>query len=72
VFTSDAATTMGLGFYPNEHIVFASDCPFDPEKGTMYIRETLRILDSADLPKDKLENIYHRNLETLTGTRLVK
>jgi aminocarboxymuconate-semialdehyde decarboxylase len=63
---------MGLGFYPNEHIVFASDCPFDPEKGTMYIRETLRILDAADLPKDKLENIYHRNLETLTGTRLVK
>jgi hypothetical protein len=38
----------------------------------MYIRETLRILDAADLPKDKLENIYYRNLETLTGTRLVK
>ena len=72
VFTSDAATTLGLSFYPNEHIVFASDCPFDPEKGTMYIRETLRILDSADLPKDKLENIYYKNLENLTGTKLVK
>jgi aminocarboxymuconate-semialdehyde decarboxylase len=72
VFTSEAGTTLGLSFYPNEHVVFASDCPFDPEKGTMYIRETLRILDNADLPKDKLENIYYRNLETLTGTKLVK
>ena len=27
-------------FYPLDKIVFASDCPFDPEKGTMYIRET--------------------------------
>ena len=72
VFTSDAATRLGLEFYPNEHIVFASDCPFDPEKGTMYIRETLRILDAAEMPKDQKENIYFRNLEKLTGTKLVK
>ena len=31
----------GKKFYPLEKIVFASDCPFDPEKGPMYIRETL-------------------------------
>jgi aminocarboxymuconate-semialdehyde decarboxylase len=72
VFTSEAGTTLGLSFYPNEHVVFASDCPFDPEKGTMYIRETIRILDNAKLPKDKLENIYYKNLEKLTGTKLVK
>ena len=52
--------------------MFASDCPFDPEKGTMYIRETLRILDAAEMPKDKKENIYFRNLERLTGTKLVR
>ena len=46
VFTSDAATELGMKFYPLEKIVFASDCPFDPEKGTMYIRETIRILDA--------------------------
>jgi hypothetical protein len=38
----------------------------------MYIRETLRILDAAEMPKDKKENIYYRNLERLTGTKLVK
>ena len=39
------AMTMGLAFYDLDKIVFASDCPFDPEKGTMYTRETLRILE---------------------------
>ena len=34
VFGADAATVCGLAFYPTEKIVFASDCPFDPEKGT--------------------------------------
>ena len=48
VFTSDAATELGMKFYPLEKIVFASDCPFDPEKGTMYIRETIRIIDALD------------------------
>ena len=38
-----------MKFYPLEKIVFASDCPFDPEKGTMYIRETIRIIDALDL-----------------------
>ncbi len=72
VFGADAATVLGMQFYPAENIVFASDCPFDPEKGTGYIRETLRIIDSLKLPKDKLEKIYHGNLEALTGTKLVK
>src|SRR5688500_19360355 len=53
VFTSDAATELGMRFYPLEKIVFASDCPFDPEKGTMYIRETIRILDALDLTKQQ-------------------
>src|SRR6202789_2436369 len=51
VFGADAATVCGLAFYPAEKVVFASDCPFDPEKGTGYIRETLRILDGLNLAK---------------------
>ena len=38
VFGGKPATECGLAFYPNDRIVFASDCPFDPEKGTMYTR----------------------------------
>jgi predicted TIM-barrel fold metal-dependent hydrolase len=72
VFGADAATVCGLAFYPVEKVVFASDCPFDPEKGTGYIRETLRILDALNLAKDVQDKIFFRNLEKITGKTLVK
>ncbi len=72
VFGADAATVCGLAFYPLDQVLFASDCPFDPEKGPGYIRETLRILDGLDLAKEARDKIYYKNLETLTGTKLVK
>jgi aminocarboxymuconate-semialdehyde decarboxylase len=72
VFGSDAATVCGLAFYPHDRVVFASDCPFDPEKGPGYIRETLRILASLDLSKDDREGIGFRNLERITGKTFVK
>ena len=45
-FGSDAATDCGLAFFGVDKCLFASDCPFDPEGGPMYIRETIRILDN--------------------------
>jgi aminocarboxymuconate-semialdehyde decarboxylase len=72
VFGSDAGTVCGLAFFPNDKVVFASDCPFDPEKGTGYIRETLRILESVDLTKAQRDNIYYKNLEAITGRKFVK
>ena len=71
VFTSDAATELGMKFYPLEKIVLASDCPFDPEKGTMYIRETLRIIDALDLTKEQRDQVYYGNLERITGARKI-
>jgi uncharacterized protein len=71
-FGADAATVCGLAFYPAEKVVFASDCPFDPEKGPGYIRETLRILDGLDLAKDVKDGIFFRNLERITGKTFVK
>ena len=72
VFGGKPATECGLAFYPTEKIVFASDCPFDPEKGTYYIRETLKILDSIDMSKKKRKAIMYGNLEEITGRTLVK
>jgi len=71
-FTGKPATVCGMSFYPFKNIVFASDCPFDPEKGTMYIRETIKILDGLDLSKAKRKQLYSGNLEKLTGVKLVK
>jgi predicted TIM-barrel fold metal-dependent hydrolase len=72
VFGGEPATHAGLAFYDLDKIVFASDCPFDPEKGTMYTRETLRILEGIDMPKADKEKIWHGNLERITGVKLVK
>jgi aminocarboxymuconate-semialdehyde decarboxylase len=52
--------------------VFASDCPFDPEGGTMYIRETLKILDDLPMSQENRDMIYWKNFEAMCGTKLVK
>jgi predicted TIM-barrel fold metal-dependent hydrolase len=54
-------------FYGVEHMVFASDAPFDPEKGPMYIRETIRAIDSMDLTDAERQAIYAGNLLRITG-----
>jgi aminocarboxymuconate-semialdehyde decarboxylase len=45
--------------------MFASDAPFDPEGGSMYIRETIKIIDGLDLTDAERERIYQRNAERL-------
>jgi uncharacterized protein len=72
VFGSRAATICGLEFYGADRVVFASDCPFDPEGGPGYIRETIKILDGLDLSKADRDKIYFGNLERLTGHKFVK
>ena len=71
-FTAVPATKAGMEFFPIDKIVFASDCPFDPEGGTMYPRETLSILDSLKLDKATAEKVFYKNLEAVTGKTLVK
>jgi len=72
VFGGVPATKCGLEFFPRDKVVFASDCPFDPEGGTMYPRVTLQILDSLNISKQDREAIDYRNLEAVTGVKLVK
>ncbi|MBI4275003.1 MAG: amidohydrolase [Rhizobiales bacterium] len=72
VFGGRPATRCGLDFFGFDKAVFASDCPFDPEKGTAYIRETLKILDGLDITKEQRDKLYYRNLEAMTGVKLVK
>ena len=71
-FTAEPATKCGMEFFPIDKIVFASDCPFDPEGGTMFPRETLRILDSLKMDKATADKVFYKNLEAVTGKKLVK
>jgi uncharacterized protein len=61
LFGSTAGTRCGLEFFGEDHVLFASDSPFDPEKGPMYIRETIRVLDELGLSKAQEEKIYRGN-----------
>ena len=62
-----AATVCGLDFFGAGHVLFASDCPFDKEKGPGYIRSTIAVLDSLGLSAADRESICHRNAERMFG-----
>ena len=65
VFGEYAATVCGLDFFGVDHVLFASDAPFDPEKGPMYIRETIKIVDRLPIANEDRERIYWRNAAAL-------
>jgi aminocarboxymuconate-semialdehyde decarboxylase len=62
-----AATICGLDFFGADHVLFASDCPFDKEKGPGYIAATMKVLDSIALSNAEREKISWRNAVTLFG-----
>jgi aminocarboxymuconate-semialdehyde decarboxylase len=62
-----AATICGLDFFGADHVLFASDCPFDKEKGVGYIRATVKVLDSIALANPEREKICWRNAVKLFG-----
>lgn len=62
---SASALRCGLDFFGPDHVVFASDCPFDPEGGPMFIREGIRSVEDLNLPADVKEKIYYGNAARL-------
>lgn len=58
---SASALRCGLDFFGTDRIVFASDCPFDPEGGPMFIREGIRSIDALGLSDADRERIYRAN-----------
>jgi aminocarboxymuconate-semialdehyde decarboxylase len=67
-FCADTATFGGrmavlnaIDFFGINRILFASDAPFDPGGGPMYIRETIRILDALEISEADRRKIYEEN-----------
>jgi predicted TIM-barrel fold metal-dependent hydrolase len=48
-----------------ERTLFASDSPFDPEKGSAYIRWTIEIIDSLEITPKERSAIYEGNARRL-------
>ena len=59
------ATLLGLKFFGSDRVLFASDSPFDPEKGSAYIRWTIEIIDSLDIKPSERQAIYEGNARRL-------
>jgi predicted TIM-barrel fold metal-dependent hydrolase len=62
-----ATTVCGLDFFGAEHVLFASDCPFDKEKGPGYIRSTIAVIESLGLSAADQKRICHGNAERMFG-----
>lgn len=62
---STAALKCGLDFFGPDHVVFASDCPFDPEGGPMFIREGIRSIKEAGLSSTDFQKVCCGNAFSL-------
>ncbi len=60
LFGGRAATVCGLDFFGLDNVVFASDTPFEPTPG-LYIRETIKVIESLDLTAAQKDQIYRGN-----------
>jgi aminocarboxymuconate-semialdehyde decarboxylase len=58
---SRSATRCGLDFYGTDHVLFGTDCPFDPEGGPLFIREVIKAIDGLRLKEDDRRKVYFGN-----------
>jgi len=65
LFGAYDGTVCGLSFFGVDQVLFASDAPFDPEKGTQYVRETIGVVDRLPISPEEREQIYWRNAARL-------
>jgi predicted TIM-barrel fold metal-dependent hydrolase len=65
LFGALEGTKCGLAFFSAHRCVFASDAPFDPEGGGLYIRETLKVMEQLDLSAAQRAAVYEGNLRRL-------
>jgi aminocarboxymuconate-semialdehyde decarboxylase len=65
LFGSVAGTICGLEFFGADNILFASDSPFDPEKGPGYIRETIKIIEELPISDEERSKIFEGNARRL-------
>src|SRR4030042_5785506 len=57
----------GYKFFGSDHIVFATDYPFGPEKGERWIEGALHQIKATHLPQTEKDQILGGNLQRLLG-----
>lgn len=69
-FGSRRAIEHAMEFFGEDRVLFASDAPFDPEGGPMYIRETIAQIDAMDISDAQRSKIYQDNAVRLLGLQI--
>jgi aminocarboxymuconate-semialdehyde decarboxylase len=69
-FGSRRAIEHAIEFFGTERVLFASDAPFDPEGGPMYIRITLEAIDAIEMDEASRRAIYQDNAVRMLGLKL--
>jgi predicted TIM-barrel fold metal-dependent hydrolase len=62
----------GLDFFGHDRVLFGTDCPFDPEGGPLFIRETFKAIDSLRLAPGDRRKLYFGNAANLLRLELPK
>jgi predicted TIM-barrel fold metal-dependent hydrolase len=60
----------GIDFFGVKRVLFGTDCPFDPEGGPLFIRETIKALDGVRLKPQDRRRIYFGNAASLLRLKL--
>jgi len=61
LFGAKHAIHCAIEFFGVDHILFGTDMPFDPEKGPLFIRETIANLEELELDDADRKRIYEAN-----------
>lgn len=67
LFGAKHAVRCSLEFFGVDHVLFASDSPFDPERGPGYIRSTIANIEELELSDGDRAAIYEGNARRLLG-----
>jgi aminocarboxymuconate-semialdehyde decarboxylase len=70
LFGNRPGIELGLSFFGVDHVLFASDFPFDPEKGTFNIRETIKDIDGLAITEAQRQQIYEGNARQLLRLKM--
>lgn len=70
LFGALPATECGLAFFGSERVLFATDFPFDPQGGALFIGETVRVIEHVTASLEDKQRVFEGNARRLLRLRL--
>ncbi|MCL6552237.1 MAG: amidohydrolase, partial [Firmicutes bacterium] len=70
LFGALPATECGIAFFGPERVLFATDFPFDPEDGALFLRETIRVVENVSFSPQTKRAIFEGNARRLLRLNL--